>query len=97
MAFVLPEMSGARSLRFDHKHFAIVRWPRRKAPQLLAVPKENAQGHGGGAAAGVLVGFCGVKTPHFCVERAKIKRKSGRLGASAACGVSRLSAHSPFP
>ena len=38
---------------FDHKQFAIVRWPRCKASQLLAWPKENAQGHGASSAGGV--------------------------------------------
>ena len=37
------------------------------------------------------VGFCGVQTPHFCAERAKIKRKSDRHGGGAATGVSHLS------
>ena len=66
-----PDMSGARSLRFDHKHFAIARWPRRKAPQLLAAPKGNAQGHGANKVGGVPVGFCGTKAPFFLHEMQK--------------------------
>ena len=47
-------MGPAANSWFDRKHFAVDRRPRCNASQLLAQPKENAQGHGGGFAAGVL-------------------------------------------
>ena len=47
-------MGPAANSWFDRKHFAVDRRPRCNASQLLAQPKENAQGHGGGPAAGVL-------------------------------------------
>ena len=76
MAFCFTRTCVAREmLRFDHKHFAIARWPRRKAPQLLAAPKGNAQGHGANKVGGVPVGFCGVQTPHFCAKSAKKQKK----------------------
>ena len=46
-------MGPAANSWFDRKHFAVDRRPRCNASQLLAQPKENAQGHGGGPAAGV--------------------------------------------
>ena len=46
----------SKPIGFDHKHFAIVRWPRCSASQLLAQPKETAQGHGASAAGGVSPG-----------------------------------------
>ena len=47
-------MGPAANSWFDRKHFAVDRRLRCNASQLLAQPKENAQGHGGGPAAGVL-------------------------------------------
>ena len=53
-ALFMVELRAMRNTEgFDHKHFAIARWPRCEAPRLLAVPKENAQGHGASAACGV--------------------------------------------
>lgn len=36
-------MGSAAKPRFDHKHFALVRWSRCSASQLLAKPKENVR------------------------------------------------------
>ena len=48
-----PNFYIQQFIGFDHKHFAIARWPQCKALQLLAQPKENAPWHDGGPAAGV--------------------------------------------
>ena len=49
----LLSVCRSEPIGFDHKHFAIARWPRCTASRLLAKPKENAPWHEGGSAAGV--------------------------------------------
>ena len=53
MVSFLLSVCQSESIGFDHKHFAIARWPRCTASRLLAKPKENAPWHEGGSAAGV--------------------------------------------
>ena len=53
MVSFLLSVCRSESIGFDHKHFAIARWPRCTASRLLAKPKENAPWHEGGSAAGV--------------------------------------------